>query len=158
MDISKASNFERFIFDIVGRNPERVCELWRELADKKEFMLTSEEWERVKASGFVAARSTHADRLECIREIWDKHGILIDPHTADGINAAGDFLRADVKTVCLETALPAKFGKTIEEAVGFMPPVPSGFEDLLTRPQRVVHMADDVEAVKQFVVDHTKGE
>lgn len=158
MDISKASNFERFIFDIVGRNPDRVCELWRELADKKEFMLTAEEWDRVKASGFVAARSTHADRLECIREIWDKHGILIDPHTADGINAASGFLRSDVKTVCLETALPAKFGKTIEEAVGFKPPVPAGFEDLLNRPQHVVHMADDVEAVKKFVTDHTKGE
>lgn len=131
MDISKASNFERYIYDITGRNPERVVELWTELAQKKEFLLNAEEWAAVKASGFTASRSTHADRLACIKRVWDQYGFLVDPHTADGINAAMKERIPGVKTICLETALPAKFAATIKEAVGFEPPVPAGYEDLL---------------------------
>ena len=157
MDISKASNFERYIYDITGRNPERVVELWTELAQKKEFLLNAEEWAAVKASGFTASRSTHADRLACIKRVWDQYGFLVDPHTADGINAAMKERIPGVKTICLETALPAKFAATIKEAVGFEPPVPAGYEDLLEKPQKVLEMPADAQLVKNFLAEHDVG-
>ena len=157
MDISKASNFERYIYDITGRNPERVVELWTELSRKKEFLLNAEEWAAVKASGFTAARSTHADRLACIKRVWDQYGFLVDPHTADGINAAMKERIPGVKTICLETALPAKFASTIKEAVGFEPPVPAGYEGLLDKPQKVLEMPADAQLVKNFLAEHDVG-
>lgn len=158
MDISKASNFERYIYDITGKDSERVCDLWHELSENGEFLLNAKEWDAVKESGFVAGRSTHADRLSCIKRIWDEYGFLVDPHTADGINAAEELKVPGVKTICLETALPAKFAATIEEAVGFEPPVPSGYEDLLNKPQKVLEMPADVEPVKKFVATHDSTE
>lgn len=157
MDISKASNFERYIYDITQKNPERVCELWAELKEKGEFLLNAQEWEAVKQSGFTAARSTHADRIACIKQVWDKYGFLVDPHTADGINAAREMAVPGVKTICLETALPAKFAATIEEAVGFEPPIPAGYEGLLQRPQKVIEMPAETALVKTFLSEHDSG-
>jgi threonine synthase len=150
MDISKASNFERYIFDIVGRDSARVVELWDSLKRTGEFMLTSEEWQRVRESGFYAARSTHADRIACIRDVWNKYSFVVDPHTADGINAARSFA-GEGKILCLETALAAKFSETIEEALGFAPEIPAGYEGLLERPQKVTEIPADTKLVKELI-------
>ncbi len=155
MDISKASNFERYIFDICGRDSERVLELWDELKLKGEFLISAAEWERVKQSGFCAAKSTHQDRLKRIKKLWEDCQFLVDPHTADGLNAAYEMRIKGIKTICLETALPTKFAKTINEACGIQPPVPVGYESLMNQPQRVVEMDVDVDKVKTFIAEHT---
>lgn len=151
MDISKASNFERYVYDICQKDPMRLRELWSELSRNGEFLLNAQEWQRVKASGFVSARSTHADRLRCIKTVWEKHNFLIDPHTADGINAACALREKGEKVICLETALPTKFAATIKEAVGFEPECPQGYEDLLRRKQKVVEMDVSSDEVKGFI-------
>ncbi|MCD8338654.1 MAG: threonine synthase [Burkholderiales bacterium] len=155
MDISKASNFERYIYDITGHDSQRVNELWDELRTKKEFLLNATEWQKVKESGFVAAKSTHAERLKRIREVWDKYQFLVDPHTADGINAALKQRIPGIKTICLETALPAKFAGTIKEACGFYPPIPEGYENLLRLPQRVEVMGIDQDTVKSYIAENS---
>jgi threonine synthase len=110
MDISKASNFERYIFDIVGRDPARVRDLWRRLDAEGEFDLArSPYWPRVPQSGLVSGKSTHADRVSTIRTIYERHGTMIDPHTADGMKVGLEHRESTVPLVCLETAAPAKF-------------------------------------------------
>ena len=79
---------------------------------------------------------------------------MVDPHTADGLNAAYKMKIDGVKTICLETALPAKFGKTIVEAVGFEP-VPNGYEGISEKPQKVVDMPANVQLVKEFIEQNT---
>lgn len=158
MDISKASNFERYIYDIVGRSAVRVRELWTELSLKGEFALTASEMTQVRASGFVSAKSTHADRIRTIREIFEKEGLVLDPHTADGVFAARQYVREGVKMLALETALPAKFADTIREAIGAMPAVPAAYVGIENRPQRVTVLDADAQAVKQFIADHCKSE
>lgn len=154
MDISKASNFERYIYDIVGRSPERVRELWGAVASEGGFTLGAEELAAVKASGFTASRSTHADRLKTIAELWQSEKVMIDPHTADGLNAARTKKRAGVKMLVLETALAAKFAETIREATGEDPAVPAAYEGIESRPQKVTVMDVDAEAVKRFIREH----
>src|SRR5436190_20502298 len=84
MDISKASNFERYVFDMVGRDPAVVRALWTEAADRGGFDLAGTTYaERVRASGFASGRSDHADRIATIREIESRYGMIVDPHTAD---------------------------------------------------------------------------
>ncbi|MDE2208260.1 MAG: threonine synthase [Betaproteobacteria bacterium] len=155
MDISKASNFERYMFDIVDRDPARLRELWRDLERGGGFDVAGTPlWERVGESGFASGRSTHADRLATIRDVHARCGALIDPHTADGIKVGRELRQPDVPLVCIETALPAKFSATIREAVGFEPPRPSAYADLESRPQRCTVVAADPSAVAAIVAKY----
>lgn len=154
MDISKASNFERFIFDLLGREPEPVRELWKQLEENGQFDLSDLKPQFEARYGFVAGTSTHADRLATIRRVYEETGVLIDPHTADGVKVAADFVEEGVPMLVLETALPAKFAETIREAVGIEPPVPEHLAGLASLPQRVVNMACDVEQVREYIREH----
>jgi threonine synthase len=155
MDISKASNFERYVFDMLGRDPGALRALWAGLETRGEFDLSgSPAWARVQASGFVSGRSTHGERLATIRAIYDEHGLIVDPHTADGIKVARDWHSSGTRTLCLETALPAKFADTIREAIGREPEVPAAYADLLARPQRCERLPADAARVKDYLARH----
>jgi threonine synthase len=156
MDISKASNFERFVFDLVGRDPAMVARLWREVEDAGGFNLGEAPcWRTVEQYGVVSGRSSHAARLSAIRKISSQYGVIIDPHTADGINVGLQHRESGVPLICMETALPAKFAETIREALGRDPEVPAGYEGLESRLQRVAIMDPDVEAVKTYIAGRT---
>ena len=152
MDISKASNFERFVYDVVGRDASVLRELWASLAATGEFDLRGTPyWSRVQASGFVSGRSTHADRLATIRDIDERYGVVVDPHTADGLKVGREHRDPAVPLVCLETALPVKFGATIREALGHEPARPPGFEGIEQRPQRFAVLPADAAKVKAII-------
>ena len=152
MDISKASNFERFVHDLVGRDPKVVVDLWRRIDATGEFDLAGTPYfARVPDFGFVSARSSHADRVATIREVERRYGVVIDPHTADGVKVGRAHREAGVPLVCLETARAAKFETTIREALGRPPNRPKGLEDLESRPRRFDVVEPDVEAVKAYI-------
>lgn len=157
MDISKASNFERFVFDLVGRDPAKVAELWKSVDAGGEFDLSrSEAFARIGDFAFVSGRSTHADRLAAIRGVFERYGVMIDTHTADGVKVARDraeSVPAGVPLLVLETALPVKFAETIREALDREPERPAELAGIENLPQRVEVMAPEVEAVKRFIVD-----
>ena len=150
MDISKASNFERYIFDVVGRDPARVRELWRRLEGGNE---ADGEFDlpRAPQSVFVSGKSTHVDRISTIRMIYEKHGTMIDPHTADGVKVGLEHREPAVPLVCLETAAPAKFAGILREALGREPERPAELRDLERLPQRVSVIEPDAEAVKRYI-------
>ena len=152
MDISKASNFERFIFDLVQRDPVMVSRLWREVEDSGGFNLSDTlYWKNNSKYGIVSGSSHHLDRIATIRRIHKVYGVTVDPHTADGLNVALKLQEEGVPLICLETAQPAKFSETIREALGHDPKVPHGYEGLESRLQRVAIMDPDVEAVKAYI-------
>ncbi|SHI85970.1 threonine synthase [Tessaracoccus bendigoensis DSM 12906] len=156
MDISKASNFERFVFDLHGRAPQRVAELFgKRLPDEGEFDLgaTAEFDGLADRFGFVAGTSTHADRLAEIRHVFEADGIVIDPHTADAVHVARRS-GVDGPIVVLETALPVKFSETIVEAIGVVPPVPDRFRGIEDLPRHVVEVAGNAEAVRKVIESH----
>jgi len=158
MDISKASNFERFVFDLVGRDPQKVAALWAEVDAGRPFDLSSSaDFARIDDFAFVSGSSTHADRLATIRKVFAQYQVMIDTHTADGVKVAwscADRIPAGVPVLVLETALPAKFADTIREALGREPERPAALEGIECLPQRVEVMAPDVEAVKRFIAEH----
>jgi threonine synthase len=157
MDIGKASNFERYVFDLVGRDPDAVRELWWQLDARGEFDLSATPfWDKVRASGFVSGSSTHADRLRVIRETFGSTGTIVDPHTADGIKVAREHLDARVPTICLETALPAKFADTIIAAIGRAPGRPAAYDGIEQRPQRFEVMPVDAQRVKDYIAAHAQ--
>ncbi|MET0682677.1 MAG: threonine synthase [Casimicrobiaceae bacterium] len=158
MDISKASNFERYVFDMVGRDPAVMQKLWACIAREGGFELAgAPHWDRVAASGFISGVSTHADRIETIRRMHSKHRIVVDPHTADGLKVGLERRDPQVPLVCIETALPAKFSATIKEALGREPKRPAAYADLESRPQRCAVLPVAVDRVKAYIAANTKA-
>ena len=152
MDISKASNFERFVFDLVGRDASVVRELWGQMERTGAFDISgTAHFKRIADFGFAAGRSSHADRLETIRRVWRDYGVMIDTHTADGLKVGLDQRESAVPLVCLETALPAKFEATIREALGRAPDRPAAYADIESRPQRFDVMDADEAAIKNYI-------
>ena len=155
MDISKASNFERFIFDLVGRDGAATRVLFEAgVAEQGGFKLSPLMVEEAASKyGFVSGKSTHADRLATIKDCYERLGQMIDTHTADGVKVAREHLRAEAMLV-LETALPIKFAATIEEALNRQPERPAKFDGIEDLPKRVVVMPADVDKVKAYIQQH----
>jgi threonine synthase len=153
MDISKASNFERFIWDAVDGDGEKVAWLWKKVDEEGGFDLSTDRaWEKIEDdSGFVSGRSSHADRINTIRDVKKKYGQVIDPHTADGIRVAHVNREPRYAMICLETALPVKFDTAIVEALGEHAPRPAHFEGLEGRAQRCEVLKADANALKQYI-------
>lgn len=151
MDISKASNFERFVADLLGRDAARVRELFADRLGRDGQFGLEPELERIRGQfGFISGSSIHADRLEQIRRIHEADGVTIDPHTADAVHVART-LRFTGPVVALETALPVKFAETIVEALGSEPSRPERFDGIEDLPRRVREVANDADQVKRLI-------
>ena len=96
----------------------------------------------------------HADRLATLRDTWQRFGIVIDTHTADGLKVGRELRVQDQPLLALETALPAKFAATIREALGREPERPLGFAGIESLPKRFTLLPADVAAVKQYIDRH----
>jgi threonine synthase len=157
MDISKASNFERFVFDLLGRDAAKTKSLFdAQLAATGRFDLSKDVAFRDGRAryGFVSGKSTHADRLATIRSTWERFNVMIDTHTADGLKVAREHLNPGVPMIVLETALPIKFAASIVEALGREPDRPARFAGIEDRPKRVTVLPADAAAVKAFIAAH----
>jgi threonine synthase len=146
MDISKASNFERYVFELVGRDGARLRELWRRLERDGEFDLSA-----FPRTGFASGKSTHSDRLSTIKSVHEKYKTIIDPHTADGVKVGLEHREPLVPLICLETAQPVKFAETIRAAIGREPQRPAELAGLEKRPQRFQVVPNDAGAVKRII-------
>jgi threonine synthase len=161
MDISKASNFERFVFDLLGRDSARVAALFKKVETHGGFDLSGrtgsdgDEFAKVGEFGFSSGKSTHQDRLKTIRDVDARHHLTVDTHTADGIKVAREQIEPGIPMIVLETALPAKFNETIREALGHDAERPAGFENIESLPQRFDVMAADVEQIKHYISQRT---
>jgi threonine synthase len=154
MDISKASNLERFVFDLLGRDANRTKLLFDDqLRERGSFDLSGDPSFAKAATrfGFRSGKSTHADRLATIRETWDGYGTMIDPHTADGVKVGRMHASPETPMIVLETALPIKFAATIKEALGREPDCPEKFKGIEELPRRVKILPADVRAVKNYI-------
>ncbi len=157
MDISKASNFERFVFDLLGRDGGKTRSLFHDqLNSQGSFELGADPAFAMAAGryGFVSGKSTHADRLATIRDTWQRFGTMIDTHTADGVKVAREHMKPGIPMIVLETALQIKFAATIEEALGQPPVRPAGFEGIEALPKRVTLLPADATAIKQYIAEN----
>ncbi|MDY7574227.1 threonine synthase [Actimicrobium sp. CCI2.3] len=161
MDISKASNFERFVFDLLDRDAVRVKALFAKVDTEGGFDLSGapgsdgDEFNKIAQFGFASGRSCHTDRLATIRDLHARYGLMVDTHTADGVKVAREHVKSGVPMIVLETALPAKFNETIREALDTDAARPAGFENIEFLPQRFEVMEADVAQVQAFIVAHT---
>jgi len=134
MDISKASNYERLVFDMFDSDAVKTAAYMREFETNKKVALKDYgvSVEKFHELGFESGSSTHADRLEAIRYVYARAQFIIDPHTADGVSVGQRYKDSHerVPMVCMGTALPVKFEATVKEALGFAPERPHRFRNL----------------------------
>ncbi len=157
MDISKASNFERFVFDLLGRDAALTKDLFgAQISKNGQFDLSGNPHfaEAATRYGFASGKSTHSNRLATIQDVHKRFGQMIDTHTADGVKVAREHIKAGVPMIVLETALPIKFAATIVEALGQEPNRPAKFEGIEALPKRVHVMKADVAQIKAYIAKH----
>jgi len=154
MDISKASNFERFVFDLLERDGAQVQALFgAELSRTGRFDLGGDARfaQCAERYGFASGSSTHAQRLDTIRLAAQRYGTTIDPHTADALTVALQQRRGAEPMVVLETALPIKFAATMVEALGHEPERPARFAGIEALPKYVRELDADLAALKALI-------
>ena len=158
MDISKASNFERFIFDLTDRNPEVLRSLWGKIDQGESFDLSNTGYfGKVSDYGFTSSSSSHQNRIDFIKLLHNEYSLIVDTHTADGFKAAFDHFDQSegIPMVVLETALPTKFEETVMEAITIKPPRPKGLSNIEQLPQKSFEVDNDINQVKKFIESHT---
>jgi len=155
MDISKASNFERFMFDVFKRNPDILCKHWNQVDLGGSFNLTDELFEKISNFGFISSSSKHVNRIGLIKKFYEDYNVIVDTHTADGLKAALDHFDRSIPMLVLETALPIKFEKSIFEAIGKYPDRPQQLQNIESLTQHNEVFDNDVDEVKNFITKNT---
>ena len=155
MDISKASNFERFMFDVFNRDADILRHHWEQVDGGGSFKLSSELFAKISNFGFVSSSSKHTNRIALIKKFYEDYDVIIDTHTADGLKAALDHFDSSIPMLVLETALPIKFEKSIFEAIGKYPERPKQLQNIESLTQHNELFENDVDEVKNFIMNNT---
>ena len=156
MDIQVSSNFERLLFEACGKDAGHLSTLMAGLKQSGSFTLSDDMRDYISA-GFASGRTSEAETADIIRTTLAETGELLDPHTAVGYGVARARARQDVPMVTLATAHPAKFPDAVESASGVRPALPERLGDLMQRTERFEVLANDLPAVKQFILERTQA-
>jgi threonine synthase len=158
MDIQVASNFERLLFELKGRNGSAVAADLRQFRDTGSLPPDEQAW-RGARDLFSAHRVDDAMTLDTIADTYRRSGLLIDPHTAIAVAAARREIAAEpgaAPVVALATAHPAKFPDAVERATGIRPPPPPALAEIAEKRERITILPNDVDAVARFVRAHAR--
>jgi threonine synthase len=157
MDIQVASNFERYLFELYGRDGSSLAADME--AFRRDRALTVSDARLKKARAFFdGAQVSDDDTVETIKRIHGDTGEILDPHSAVAVAGAERCRRDErVPMVALATAHPAKFPDAVERAIGVRPALPPSLADLLSKPERAASLPNDIAALKSFILDRVEG-
>jgi len=150
MDIQVSSNFERLLFEALGRDADALKRLMNGLQQSGHFTVPAKALATIRES-FAAGRASEAETSATIAATLKQSGYLLDPHTAVGVSVASRIDLGAAPVVTLATAHPAKFPAAVKAAAGVEPPLPAWLSDLYTRPERFEILANDQGAVEAFI-------
>jgi len=153
MDIQVASNFERYLYYLYDCDPDRTRKDFEQFAQSGKLSFKADLLRTIQRD-FASKSVTEAETLGTIKEFYQEHDYLLDPHTAVGVKAAQECSEAGVPVVCLATAHPAKFGAAVTEAIGKPPDLPPALKDLTERESRCEVLDPDVKAVQDYIARH----
>jgi threonine synthase len=158
MDIQLSSNFERLLFDAMGRDPAALRAAFAGLDQSGGFDIPEPALRAIR--GEFDARSVSEEETTAeIARTWRESGYVLDPHTATGVLAARESLAKDPSTpvIALATAHPAKFPAAIEKAIGRAAPLPAKMERILTAPERFTLLDNDESRIRAFIAENARA-
>ncbi|MDP1930250.1 MAG: threonine synthase [Gammaproteobacteria bacterium] len=149
MDIMVSSNFERYLFDMFGRDGDALTKFMTE-----GHAVDPALWQQARQ---IFASAAVNDEVTCdvIREVYAETAFLIDPHTAVGVKAARE-CNADtsIPMITLATAHPVKFADAVTRAGLENPELPEHMRDLFDREERYSVVDNTLSAVTSYVQSH----
>lgn len=154
MDIEISSNFERYLFDVIGKDGDKLASIMRRFKDENTFVVEAEQFEKAKHD-FTAQRASQTEVLDVIETIFSETGYVVDPHTAVGVKAALEH-KSDGPIVTLATAHPSKFPDAVEQAIGERPKLPDHLSHLFEKEEIMIEQPNDREIVQNFVRENVK--
>jgi threonine synthase len=159
MDIQVASNFERYLYFLLDRDPAAVRRAMADFAATGELTVTPQQFRRVQQD-FAAGFAGNDETIATIRDFHRETGYILDPHTAVGVRVGREYRRREESTrplVCLATAHPAKFPAAVIRAIGSPPPTPPALRGLENLPTRCDTLPADTAAVRAYISAHLDG-
>ena len=156
MDIQVSSNFERLLFEALGRDGSAVQRLMASLQQSGRFTVPPQALAAIRAD-FAAGRADEATTSATMARVFKDAGYLLDPHTAVGVAVASEIDLGSAPVVTLATAHPAKFPAAVKAATGIEPPLPAWLSDLYERPERYDILANDQGAVTAMIRARTRA-
>ncbi len=150
MDIQMASNFERYLFDLAGRDSGRVNDWLDDLSRKGAFTLESRDLAKVEKD-FISERVDDRETVETIRSVHAESGYLLDPHSAIGYRAGEKHRREGMPTISMVTAHPAKFSDAIRQAIGREPELPPLLSRLAGLAERKQVLPPNPDALRKTI-------
>ena len=153
MDIQMASNFERYLYYLYGCAPERVKRDFEQFSQSGRLSFDENLLDSIQAD-FASKSVNEAETFATIKQFYQEHNYLLDPHTAVGVNAAQECCSENIPVVCLATAHPAKFGDAVIKAIGKAPDLPPGLQGLENMESRCKVLDPHIEAVQDYIANN----
>ena len=153
MDIQVASNFERYLYYLYNGDPARTRQDIEQFARSGRLSFDTGQLRIIQAD-FTSKSVSENETIDTIKQFYEEHGYLLDPHTAVGVNAAGNCRSGDIPVVCLATAHPAKFGDAVQRAIGREPELPPGLQGLDKKESRCEILDPETKAVQDYIARH----
>ncbi len=156
MDIQIPSNFERYLYEVVGQDAAFMTKLMTDLNTRKAFTMDDTRMNKVRQD-FKAHSVSDEDTLEMIDVCYSTTGIIIDPHTAVGLAAAqATHYDPEIPLVVLACAHPAKFPITVEKAIGKKPVMPDRLKAIMEKKERYETFDASTDKLKEFLYSKHK--
>lgn len=156
MDIQVSSNFERLLFEMLGRDPNRCNAIMQEFRQTGRMAVPHDAWSRIGES-FHGHTLSDEDTLHFMHYFAKESGYIADPHTAIGLATGKKYKEPGFPMIVAATAHPAKFGDAVEKATQHRPALPPHLADLMTRQERYDILPDDPEQVKSAIQAHYRA-
>ena len=153
MDIQVASNFERYLYYLYGCDPERTRKDLEQFSQSGRLNFAENLLHTIQAD-FASESVSEKETLSTIKQFYQEHNYLLDPHTAVGVNAAQKCHSENIPVVCLATAHPAKFGEAVIKAIGKAPDLPPGLQGLEDKESRCEVLEPDIKTVQDFIANN----
>ncbi|HAN07718.1 MAG TPA: threonine synthase [Acidimicrobiaceae bacterium] len=155
MDIQVSSNFERLLFDLSERKGRELAEQFKEFRRSGNWVLNSEVLKTLRTK-FIADKASDEQVLSTIRQVHQKTGVLVDPHTAVGISVAERQPPSSSAMAIMSTAHPAKFPDAVTEATGSAFNLPPELSSLSSLDERCDFLPNNLNLVMDRVREVTK--
>jgi len=150
MDIQIASNFERLIFDVHNCDSDTTIKLMNDLDKNGEFKIEKNTLNKIKEN-FSSESLTDNETKLTIKDFYQNHKVLIDPHTAIGVGVANK-LNMSAKTIILSTAHPSKFAEVVSGETSLHPNLPENLEDIMTAKEKYEKLPKDLQKIKNYIL------
>ncbi len=152
MDIQIASNFERYLYYLLGENAQKLNDYMYDF-DKNGTIDIRSKIDKKGVTTFVAKSGSDKHTLEMIKKYYEHYNYLLDPHTAIGVGIAEQFLEDGERTLCLATAHPAKFGEAIKQALGNDVAIHDSISALTHLPTRCTILSADKHTIQSYLIE-----